>query len=95
MDWFSYDRDLRHERVKQYNIGEANFEERFTTFFDKNFATLGKGFSLIMLCMEPKKFKEIVKAMAYWCKKTSELLSMKGLVFCSFSVLRHLNICDL
>ena len=77
--------------IKQDTVEEVSFEERCTEYFQKNFEALAKETPIILPCKEPEKFKEIVKAMEHWCRKTNNSSSSKGLVLHSFSVVRHLE----
>ena len=77
--------------IQQDTVEETKFEERYTTYFEENFETLVAEAPLILPCKEPEKFKEIVKTMEEWCKKTNKSSSIKGLVLHSFSVFRHLE----
>ena len=77
--------------IKQNNVENIDFDERCITYFKENFESLAKEAPLILPCKEPEKFKEIVKTMESWCRKTNKSSSMKGLVLHSFSVFRHLK----
>ena len=77
--------------IKQDTVKELSFEERCTEYFEKNFEALAKETPLILPCKEPEKFKEIVKTMEHWCRKTNNSSNSKGLVLHSFSVFRHLE----
>ena len=82
---------IKRNPTKQNNIEESSFEERCTTYFKENFETLAAKAPLVLPCKEPEKFKDIVKAMESWCRKTNTLSSIKGLILHSFSVIRHLE----
>ena len=77
--------------IKQENVEDIDFDERCITYFEENFGNLAKDAPIILPCKEPEKFKEIVKTMESWCRKTNKLSSMKGLVLHSFPVFRHLK----
>ena len=77
--------------IKQDTVEEVSFEERCTEYFQKNFEVLAKETPIILPCKEPEKFKEIVKTMEHWCRKTNNSSSSKGLVLHSFSVVKHLE----
>ena len=77
--------------IKQDTVEEVSFEERCTEYFQKNFEVLAKETPIILPCKEPEKFKEIVKTMEHWCRKTNNSSNSKGLVLHSFSVVRHLE----
>ena len=77
--------------IRQDTAEEVSFEERCTEYFQKNFEVLAKETPIILPCKEPEKFKEIVKTMEHWCRKTNNSSNSKGLVLHSFSVVRHLE----
>ena len=77
--------------IKQDNVENIDFDERCIKYFEENFEGLAKEAPIILPCKEPEKFKEIVKTMEYWCRKTNKSSSIKGLVLHSFSVFRHLK----
>ena len=77
--------------VEQDNIEETSFEKQCAKYFEENFETLATEAPLVLPTKEPEKFKEIVKTMKHWCRKTNKLSSIKGLVLHSFSILRHLQ----
>ena len=85
--------------IKQDTVEEVSFEERCTEYFQKNFEVLAKETPIILPCKEPEKFKEIVKTMENWCRKTNNSPNSKGLVLhsssyfisSSSSVVRHLE----
>ena len=77
--------------IKQNNVENIDFDDRCITYFEENFESIAKEAPLILPCKEPEKFKEIVKTMGSWCRKTNKSSSMKGLVLHSFSVFRHLK----
>ena len=77
--------------IEQDNIEETSFEKQCVKYFEENFETLATEAPLVLPTKEPEKFKEIVKTMKHWCRKTNKLSSIKGLVLHSFSILRHLQ----
>ena len=77
--------------IKQDNVENIDFDERCIKYFEENFEGLAKEAPIILPCKEPEKFKEIVKTMEDWCRKTNKSSSIKGLVLHSFSVFRHLK----
>ena len=77
--------------IKQENVKNIDFDERCVTYFEENFEILAKDVPITLPCKEPKKFKEIVKTMESWCRKTNKSSSIKGLVIHSFSLFRHLE----
>ena len=77
--------------IEQDNIEETSFEKHCAEYFEDNFETLATEAPLVLPAKEPEKFKEIVKTMEHWCRKTNKLSSTKGLVLHSFSIVRHLE----
>ena len=77
--------------IEQDNVEETSFEEKCANYFEENFETLAMEAPLVLPAKEPEKFKEIVKTMENWCKKTNKSSSIKGLVLHSFSIFRHLK----
>ena len=77
--------------IKQENVEEANFEKQCIEYFERNFESLAKEAPLILPSKEPEKFKEIIKTMEHWCRKTNKSSSIKGLVLHNFSLLQHLE----
>ena len=57
--------------IKQDTVEEVSFEKRCTEYFQKNFEVLAKETPIILPSKEPEKFKEIVKTMENWCRKTN------------------------
>ena len=82
---------VKFSPIKQDNVEEADFEKQCTEYFERNFESLSKEAPLVLPCKEPEEFKEIVKTIEHWCRKTNKSSSMKGLVLHNFSVLRHLE----
>ena len=77
--------------IEQDNIEETSFEKQYAEYFDENFETLATEAPLVLPTKGPEKFKEIVKTMEHWCRKTHKLSNIKGLVLHSFSIFRHLE----
>ena len=77
--------------IKRENVENIDFDIRCVAYFEENFENLAKDAPIILPCKEPEKFKEIVKTMESWCRKTNKSSSMKGLVLHSFPLFRHLK----
>ena len=83
--------NIKLNPIKEYNVENINFDKRCVTYFEENFESLAKEAPIILPCTEPEKFKEIVKTLDSWCRKTNKSSTIKGLVLHSFSVFRHLK----
>ena len=83
--------NIKLNPIKEYNVENINFDKRCVTYFEENFESLAKEAPIILPCKEPEKFKEIVKTLESWCRKTNKSSKIKGLVLHSFSVFRHLK----
>ena len=82
---------IKLNHIEQDNVEEADFEKQCAEYFERNFESLAKEAPLILPCKEPEYFKEIVKTMEHWCRKTNKSSSIKGLVLHNFSILQHLK----
>ena len=83
--------NIKLNPIKEYNVENMNFDKRCVTYFEENFESLAEEAPIILPCKEPEKFKEIVKTLESWCRKTNKSSKIKGLVLHSFSVFRHLK----
>ena len=83
--------NIKLNPIKEYNFENMNFDKRCVTYFEENFESLAEEAPIILPCKEPEKFKEIVKTLESWCRKTNKSSKIKGLVLHSFSVFRHLK----
>ena len=83
--------NIKLNPIKRENVENIAFDERCIAYFEENFENLAKDAPIILPCKEPEKFKEIVKTVESWCRKTNKSSSLKGLVVHSFPVFRHLK----